>query len=805
MTEIRWLDETDFGECEQVGSKALALGLFARAGFPVPDGFCITSAAYRRLEGRLPSANDSLREEIACAYQRLGGLAVAVRSSSTDEDALEATFAGQLDSFLDISGVDAVLDAVGRCWASLRSARVLAYRRRQGLAEHGAAMAVLVQRLVRAQIAGVLFTRDPLRPEEDHLVIEAAPGPGSAVVSGKITPARYSIERATRTVLARELGARQDAPLHDARIAELVDLGLRIEALVGASRDIEWAWASDQFWVLQARPITAAQAARERDTIRRDEVAALRSQGRGGVTAWARFHLAEVLPEPTPMSWAIIQRLVAPAGGLGLMYRDLGFTLDSRLGDCGPYDLVCGRTYCCLGRETLFYANGLPLAYDLAALRADPATAADARPRLDMAGGLGRLVLTLPLLLARSARAKRRLAREADTFAVRFRERIVPSFARAVDEATRRDLSSLDAAGLGAFLESWIQRTLVDFARDSLKPAVLAGHMLSRIEAELGGHLGPERGRALARGLMAGVRPARQADVAGAIALLARGDLSSEQFIRQFGHRAGKEMELAAPRWAEDPDAPERLAKALGASTPRPVEDPRSLLGRIADQLRLAGPRRARFEALVESLHEQIRLRELGKHHFMAGYALIRRALVELDRRHGLAGGIFFLLPEEMASLGRRDVSQAIRGRLRRRSLALTLEVPALLFSDDLEAIGRPATPRALTRLRGVPVSGGVARGPALVLEDPHSAAVPDTPYVLVCPAADPAWAALLAGARGLVTEAGGLLSHGAIVAREFGVPAVAGVTDACRTLRNGQQLHVDGGTGTILVLADDH
>src|SRR5262245_3156320 len=204
----------------------------------------------------------------------------------------------------------------------------------------------------------------------------------------------------------------------------------------------------------------------------------------------------------------------------------------------------------------------------------------------------------------------------------------------------------------------------------------------------------------------------------------------------------------------------------------------------------------------VERLQTHLGLRETGKHHLMRGYAIIRRTLLELDRRFGLEGGVFFLTPDELPVLvAGENLKSFVAERRKTRAIELSLEIPPVVFSNDLEAIGRPPpTPEGAQELAGVPLSAGVAEGPALVLMEPKSVPV-DAGYILVCPSTDPAWVPFFVNARGLVMESGGTLSHGAIVAREFGLPAVAGLPGVQHRIKTGQRLRVDGGRGTVAVL----
>ena len=298
-----------------------------------------------------------------------------------------------------------------------------------------------------------------------------------------------------------------------------------------------------------------------------------------------------------------------------------------------------------------------------------------------------------------------------------------------------------------------------------------------------------------------GIRPEPDADLPGAIRELTAGRLERGKFMQHFGHRGHLEMELSQPRWSEDPGGFDRLASGpAGVESGR--QDPQATWSRVADEAKLSAAERARLESEWQSLRTFMSLRETAKHHLMKGYALIRRILVELDRRYELHGGIFFLTPGELPELHRREhVLQLIAERRRRREIALSLELPQVLFSDDLEALGRSVTPTAAETLQGVPISAGIAEGPALVLHEPTNLTAPTEAYILVCPTTDPAWVPLFMQAKGLVMETGGVLSHGAIVAREFGLPAVAGIPDVQRRLRTGQRLRVDGASGKVTVL----
>ena len=248
---------------------------------------------------------------------------------------------------------------------------------------------------------------------------------------------------------------------------------------------------------------------------------------------------------------------------------------------------------------------------------------------------------------------------------------------------------------------------------------------------------------------------------------------------------------MSDPRWSEDHAALDRLIGQTSRSTSG--SNNHAAQPTVGDAVRKAlAEQPAPGTRVGGKCRPSSRLRETAKHYLMKGYAQIRRILLELDRRHHLSGGIFYLTPDELPRLAKgEDLSGLIAPRQKRRSIVLSLEMPQVLFSDDLEAIGRPHRGGGRQLMQGVPLSAGVAEAPALVLLDPTEAEVPSEPYILVCPTTDPAWVPLFVHAKGLVMETGGVLSHGAIVAREFGLPAVAGLPDVQRRIRTGQRLRV--------------
>jgi rifampicin phosphotransferase len=818
MTEVLTLSQIADGQLDLVGGKGYGLAQTMRAGLPVPDGFVVTAEAFRRSQ---PQIDDTLWQQIVQAYRDLGMGPVAVRSSALGEDGAETSYAGQQETILGIVGEEALKRGIERCWASLRTERAKAYREQLGVDESNLAMAVVVQRLIDADVAGVLFTIDPIDAGERSMRVEASWGLGESVVSGRVTPDRFQVDRESGNVLSREPGLKthrvtrhgeQDVPadeqkrlcLSDDDLRRLAELGRRVEAYYRAPRDIEWALADDQLWLLQARPITTTTA-KERDDVRQATIARLSAIPEA--TAWSKTNLIEVLSEPTPMTWSIVSRnLLSGTGGVGGMYRDFGFTPDPKLGDRCAYDLIGGRPYLNLQREPYLQSPRPVYGYPVEKYRTRPLDAL--QPKIDSSKMLGGLAtwLRLPGILLKAIATAGKVTSALKAFPEEFRSTILPAFRDEMQKAESENLRSVTPEHLRQRLESLIRKTHVDFARQSLKPTLLAECAWQMIEPQFAKKLGAERAKAIVGELSLGVAADDGGNLAGAFRALAAGMMTQAQFLADFGHRGPNEMELSAPRWREG-------GREGGISFPANVGEISEVVHRdwtntfdgCIAAAGIRGPIVKSLRTWTEQMRTCLGLRETAKHHLMRGHAEIRRTLLELDRRFGLHNGIFFLEPAELEELiGGRHFHKVIGERRKQRAVELSLEIPPVLFRDTLDVIGQPIPrPEGATEYAGIPLSAGVAEGPALVLTQPQSpnGGIGETNYLLVCPTTDPAWVPLFVHAKGLIMESGGTLSHGAIVAREFGLPAVAGFPGITQILKTGQRLRIDGARGTLTVL----
>jgi pyruvate,water dikinase len=841
MQFIKRFSEIDEDDLPCVGGKGLNLGKLTRAGFSVPQGFCVTTDAYRFSVERLSEQNASsvkgvvlapeLIETVLKAREELHTNTVAVRSSATAEDLEEASFAGQQDTFLNVTS-DELLDALKACWASLWSERAIAYRRTQGIPDEGLAMAVVVQEMCAADVSGVLFTVSPF--DENVSIVESNWGLGESVVSGEITPDNFQISRETGEILERTVAIKQEmitasgvsevlsqqqniSSLTDEQLKQLGQLGIQVETFYGKPMDIEWALADGQFVLLQARPITTHTQAHisidpkneEIEKLRESEIQILRTIADAHGTIWSHHNLAEVLSAPLPMTWAIIRNFMSGSGGLGKSYQGLGFYPSKSVENIGILDLICGRIYVNLNREAELFFDGFPFAHDFAELKQNPQKAMYAQATPNIKHSTPSFWFKLPIHIIRMTKAELRLRNCRADFDRALTEQEFPKFREMVETEQNLSYSELSDAELVEKFKEWCQKTLDDFAPKALTATLLAAFSLQRLEAALQKCFSEAEAKGLASRLISGLSGNLTVETNEKLWEVAKGQISLADFLKDHGHRAVNEFELAQPRWREDTAYLEQIIVSFSQQDSgsdgqtRQVEQRDAAEKELAEVIENKTGLRKQIESELDFTRRYIPFRETAKFYLMLGYEQIRRALVELDSRYKLDGGIFYLVPNELDQLiNGEEFGDVIAERKAQRELLLQIEMPDVIFSDSLDCIGASLSIDAADTYIGVGVSAGVAKGYARVLLNPSDIQPSERDFILVCPSTDPAWTPLFLHAAGLVMERGGLLSHGAVVAREYGVPAVANIPNATQKIADGQMLQVDGNQGTVSIIS---
>ena len=798
-----------------VGHKAATLAVLKAAGFRVPAGFVIAADACGRLTSREELIGEvvpgeplppGLRKHIAAALARLGGGPVAVRSSATAEDLPDASFAGQYESFLDVDGLEAICDAVRRCVVAAHSDRVVAYRAAAGAAEGG--MAVLVQRMVPADAAGVAFSAHPVTGDRDQTLVSAVRGLGERLVSGRATPDEWVVRGGT----AECVDAPEDA-LDAHRALQVAEVAERLERRLGAPQDVEWAIADGEVHVLQSRPITALPTA-----------PALQIPTEGTWTKdAAHYH------EPmTPLGASIYLPLLDAT--ISEMFADFGLLLDT----------LTSRS---MGGE--IYTRVLPVGG-----KEGPA------PPWWVMGILARVV---PPLRARVATARRVLRSGLlQELPDRWERQWRDEFRREAERLRTTELAALSDAELEATFDAGVallHRGLHVHFR-LLPPYVVALHRLattceqllgwntlqalqlvtglSETSAEparaLAALATQVRGRPEAKAVLADPGPdveTRLAEVDPALGAAFRDHLD------RFGHRTMGDD----PGSATLAERPWVLAGLLreAAVGERPGEDPRALRdGAEAAARRLLAPRseddRRRFDRAVTAARRVYGVREDNV--FWTGNlpcGLIRRVAVEIGERLARRGRIArptdvaFLSDDELrrALHADEDVRELVARRHAERAWIAAHPGPVFHgpppqqppdvrgLPDQARQINAafmwymaneftPSVDESQTGLSGAPGSPGTHTGAVRVIRSETEFDKLRPGDVLVARVTTPAWSVLFGIAGAVVTDGGGALSHTAIVAREHGIPAVLATSSATTELTDGQTVTVDGTAGVV-------
>jgi phosphohistidine swiveling domain-containing protein len=798
------LDALRAGDAPTVGAKAANLGELIAAGVPVPAGFVIPIAVYHDSVAAVMDATGpddrrdaiarldlppALRAALAGAFTAIEppGGQVAVRSSGTAEDSAGASFAGQYRTELAVTLGD-LPAAVARCWASLWEPHAVAYRIRQGL-DPDPGMAVVVQEMVDADAAGVAFTADPnAAPGDagtDRVVIESSWGMGEAVVSGLVTPDRFVTDHRTgdltHTTIADKTrmigpagpvdvpGHRRYAPsLTDAQIRQVSRLALAIEAHFGAPQDVEWAVISRGVTILQARPVTRLAAIRD-----------------------------AVWDSPVPGAWW------------------------ARISICD--------TWLPAPLSTLFATTLFPTMVDRWTRNWAGARSSDRNPLLPrpMGGTInGYAYLRLDFELNRHPLWTLRLVAGWFRFHLarlerRWRTETRPAHEQCVATAAARDPRRLDDDELLALLDS--------VGESSARYWAMVGGLAWYWNASewLLSAAWPWASRHRPGGyatLLQGY-PTHTSDAETALYDLATDSTGTgfETFLDRYGHQVDN-LDFAEPTPAEDPVA---WRASLDRYRQGQAEDPRERLAGLAARrdaaevdvfarLRRAPLRRWVLTGLLRWNRRYARVRDETLFAFTLGWPVLRRGYLELGRRLAAAGvldtadDVFHLTGDELRAALRRptDCTATVATRRAERDVQRRVRPPAQVPADirirmgpmditSLALFGQESA-SAPEGLRGSPVSPGRITASACVVLSTTDFTKLRPGDVLVARHINPAWSGLLAVAGAVVTETGGALSHGSIVAREYGIPAVMGAAGATVSIQDGQLVTVDGDAGLV-------
>jgi len=692
-----------------------------------------------------------------------------------------------------------------------------AYLKEHSIPAEQVAMAVVVQELIPAEKAGVLFTANPQTGSRNELLLEASWGLGETVVSGMVQPDTLVLDRATGAVKSCvisdkrtwiEPGAGQSRPVPEAKrqvgclnskeVHELWKLGLKVMDHFDSPQDIEWAVAGGRVHLLQSRSVTTLEDAETYEQLLSDVRAQLRTAGKDGSGQWVRHNIGETLPHPTPLTWSVIRRFMSGDGGFGAMYKRVGFEPSEAVGRDGFLDLIGGRIYMDLSRAPEMFFEDFCYTYDLDLLRSSP-DAAQGPPTVPSGS------LWAQLGVGRKLRGVNRTLRDlARDFDKRLADEIIPEFEQYVGDQKNVDLAALSTS---QWLELWRDRqgkVLDDFAPESLMPSLIVGMALDDLRTFISENFWDEDPDTLAGELSAGGPGDLTVAASQQLHDIAEGASSVEQWLERFGHRAPEEFDLAAPRWRQTPELVERLAEHMkGTTAPIKRHDARaSEVAERVTQLKASLPsaRRSELDEHLALIYRYIRFREDAKHYLMLGYDLLRDMILEAGGRLDIGEGVFLLDIEELHDALATGIAplHLIEQRRELRMAEKRLILPDVITEADLETLGEAPVLSGGDRLDAFVLSGGVCSGPARIVHSPQEAGDLGSDYVLVCPSTDPSWTPLFVGACGLILEQGGTLSHGAVVAREMGLPAVV-LSGATRLLDEDEEITVDGQQGSVL------
>jgi len=854
--------EIDQTQVAVVGGKGAHLGELSRIeGIRVPAGFCVTTDAFRRIMAEAPSIDDRLdrlsrlnpddREAVRTlsaeirrtlegiaipddlaaaitrALARLGEQAAyAVRSSATAEDLPTASFAGQQDTYLNVVGPAAILQHISRCWASLFTERAVTYRLRNGFDHRKVHMAVVVQQMIFPEAAGILFTADPVTSNRKVASVEASFGLGEALVSGLVKADAYKVrdgEVVAKAVATKQLAihalpaggtqeqaidpARQEQPaLTDAQVVRLAQLGRRIEAQFGRPQDIEWCLVDDGFQIVQSRPITT--------------LFPIPPAGDRENHVYVSVGHQQMMTDPMkPLGHSLFQltalRPMYEAGGRlfvdvtqGLASPSTRAGLLEVLGKSDP--LIRDALQTILGRDDFIPSlpdegpGGAPPGDAPAPIETDPAIVAE--------------------LIARSqasiAALKRNIRAKSGSALLDFILADIQKLKRILFDPQSHQvvMGAMEATWwLNEQLQAWLgEKNAADTLTQSVPHNVTSDMGLALLD--VADVIRPHRE------VMALLQHVEDEGFLDELAKVAGGQEARDAilaFLDKYGMRCVGEIDITRPRWSERPTTlvPVILGNIKnlepGAGKRRFEQGRQEAWTKeqeVLERLQALpdGERKAEeAKRMIDRVRTFIGYREYPKYVIVSRYFVYKQALLEeaerLVQAHVLREkeDIFYLTFQELHGAVRAN--QVDDHLIHQRKDAFrsyqALTPPRVLTSDGEVIAGayrRDDVPAGA--LVGLAVSAGIIEGRARVIHDMAEADL-EAGDILVTAYTDPSWSPLFVAITGLVTEVGGLMTHGAVIAREYGLPAVVGVEQATRLIRTGQRIRVHGTDGYVEIL----
>jgi pyruvate,water dikinase len=863
------IDKTKF---MMVGGKGANLGELSKlGGIRVPEGFCVTTEAYKRIIGQMPELNvlldqlaplkvsdrekiseicekirraiegvsivKDIEEEVTCYLSKHGEEnAYAVRSSATAEDLPLASFAGQQDTYLNIKGRSAIFQHISKCWASLFTDRAVIYRMKNGFDHRKVQLAVVIQRMVFPQAAGILFTADPVTSNRRVLSIDASFGLGETLVSGLVNADIYKvrgggivdkkISTKKLAIYALEEGGTEERKivperqnqevLTDVQILQLADIGRKVEAYFACPQDIEWCLYEDTFFIVQSRPITTLYPIPEND---------------GQDRVYISFGHQQMMTDAIkPLGISFLQLLfddfpLCSVGGR--LFLDLTYDLASPIGR----KIVLST----IGKNEPLMKNAL-----LSLMRRKAFI--KALPRGERVIRIGRQGVSWSLFFhaiktyfKNDPTIIKNLISLNETSIKDLQQRITKVsgdelFTFIVQDHKQLKEAMYNSRGMGMivtglFVAGWINKKMEKWLGEKSVADTLSQSVANNITSEMGLALLDISG--IVRQYPAVIEYFHHASndtFFDDLAKLTGGDVIRKAlmaYLEKYGMRCSGEIDITKPRWVEKPTTliPMILSniKNFGPNAGsikfeqgllEAEQKERELIGRL-EQLPGGKQKAKKTNKMISILRNFIGYREYPKYFLIRRYQIYKQALMKeaavLLQRSVIREkeDIYYLSFEEL-----REVVQTsqldysiITKRKEEYEVYEKLTPPRVMTSEGEVISGEYNTgniPQGA--LAGVPVSVGIIEGRARVILKMTEVNIEDGD-ILVTTFTDPSWTPVFVSIKGLVTEVGGVMTHGAVIAREYGLPAVVGVDNVTKLIKDGQQIRVNGTDGYVEIL----